>query len=103
MSRRRRGLEDPPRDPESDIRWLLSELCSELGFCNIQDQADAIVQSVPRNAAVFADRVFLAEGLDPAWDRDIWRQVRDKIQRRVGQLLPDGPDPPNLSPPVPRD
>jgi len=92
VSRRRRGFEDRPPDRESEIRWLLHELCSEWGFCNIVDEADLLVQSVPGNAAMFADRVFLAEGLDPDPHDDLWRRVRDKIQRRVGQLLPDDPN-----------
>jgi len=96
VSRRRRPPDERPRDPESDLRWLLSELCSELGFCNIVDQADLIVTSPPRNAAVFADQVFLAEGLDPGTDRRLWQQVHDKIDRRVGQLLPDGREAPRF-------
>jgi hypothetical protein len=86
-SRRRAGSASGQVDPETEIRWLLRELCSELGFCIILEQADVILDSVPPDADAFTDRVFMAEGLDPMVDRALCEQVRSKIDRRIGQLL----------------
>jgi hypothetical protein len=81
--------ESQPSGLESELRWVLDELCSELGFCQIAREIVRPRASPPVDAAALADEVFAAEGKDPLSDQKLWRQVRDKIERRIGQLLRD--------------
>jgi hypothetical protein len=72
---------------ESEVPWLLDELCSELGFCLRPDQREVLAASRPRDVDEFTDAVFIAEGLDPAMNKNLRSQVRDKVQRRLGAWL----------------
>ena len=76
-----------PKTLESELPWLLDELCTELGFCLRPEQRAALEASPPRNADAFAEAVFAAEGIDPSNSKRLYAQVRDKVQRRVGQWL----------------
>ena len=81
--------ESQPGGFESELKWVLDELCSELGFCQVAHEIDRLRASPPVDAAALADAVFIAEGMDPLSDQKMWRQVRDKVERRIGHLLRD--------------
>jgi hypothetical protein len=67
-----------PKTLESELPWLLDELCTELGFCLRPEQ----------RAAAFTDAVFAADGIDPSPKR-LYAQVHEKVKRRLGEWLTD--------------
>jgi hypothetical protein len=83
----RRGV-PTPKSLESELPWLLDELCTELGFCLRPEQRGAIEASPRRTVNGFTDAVFAAEGIDPSPRRHV--QVREMVQRRLGEWLTDG-------------
>jgi hypothetical protein len=72
---------------ESELSWLLDELCVELGFCLPAPERDTLMNAPPLDVDAFTDAVFAAEGLDPALNQQLRRAVRNKIERRIGRLL----------------
>jgi len=75
-----------PKSLESELPRLLDELCTVLGFCLRPEQRAAIEASPPRTVNAFTDAVFAAEGIDPS-PRRLYVQVREKVQRRLGEWL----------------
>lgn len=69
-----------------DIETLLEMLCVELGICLQGETYDRLVDSPPSSAAAFTDAVFRAQGLDPASNGKLHRQV----QFRVSQVFDRG-------------
>ena len=64
----------------SDVYSLLSKLCIDLGFCLPPDEIARLQESPPSSVELFADAVFLAEGLDPdAADQSLRKQVRAQV------------------------
>jgi hypothetical protein len=76
---------------ESQVRWLLDELCVELGFCLPAAEREILTNAPPGDVDAFTDAVFAAEGMDPGLHKQLRRAVRSKIEQRVGHLM-DGPD-----------
>jgi hypothetical protein len=72
---------------ESELPWLLDELCIELGYCLPPAAYEALMNDPPRDVDAFADAVLAAEGLDPSLNKQLRRAVRSKIERRVGYLM----------------
>jgi hypothetical protein len=72
---------------ESELPWVLDELCVELGLCLRLDERTALEAAPPTDVDAFTDAVFIAEGLDPSNDRPLRRKVRDKVQRRLGPWM----------------
>jgi len=72
---------------ESELPWLLDELCVELGFCLPPTVREALMNAAPRDIDVFTDAVFTAEGMDPSRHKQLRSAVHDKIERRVGHLM----------------
>jgi hypothetical protein len=79
----------PPADPLAQtLRWLLDELCVELGFCvppeeRVRLQAEPVV-----SVDALTDAVLAAEGMDPMiCDKELRRLLRSKIDTRIGHLL----------------
>ena len=72
---------------ESELPWLLRELCTELGFCLPPAEYEALMNAPPRDVDAFTDAVLNAEGLDPSLNKQLRRAVRSKIERRVGHLI----------------
>jgi hypothetical protein len=72
---------------ESELPWLLDELCIELGFCLPAAEYETLMNSPPRDVDAFTDAVLAAEGLDPSLNKQLRRAVRSKIERRVGYLM----------------
>jgi hypothetical protein len=77
-----------PKTLESELPWLLDELCTELGFCLRPEQRAALEAAPPRTVAAFTDAVFAAEGIDPSPKR-LYAQVHEKVKRRLGEWLTD--------------
>jgi len=64
----------------SATELLLDKLCTELGFCLPPVERARLIASPPASVQAFTDAIFLAEGLDPPpADRQLWRQVRDRV------------------------
>jgi hypothetical protein len=72
---------------ESELPWLLDELCIELGFCLPAAEYETLMNSPPLDVDAFTDAVLAAEGLDPSLNKQLRRAVRSKIERRVGYLM----------------
>jgi hypothetical protein len=75
------------KTPESELPWVLDELCVELGFCLPLHRRTEITASPPGTVNAFTDALFEAEGIDPTANQRLYVQVRDKIERRLGQWL----------------
>lgn len=69
-----------------DIETLLGILCVELGICFHDEVYDRLVDSAPSDAAAFTEAIFRAQGLDPASNGKLHRQV----QFRVSQVFDRG-------------
>jgi hypothetical protein len=76
---------------ESEVPWLLDELCVELGFCLPAGERDTLMNAPPRDVDTFTDAVFAAEGIDPGLHKQLRRAVRNKIERRLGSLMESPP------------
>ena len=76
-----------PKTLESELPWLLDELCTELGFCLRPEQRAAIEASPPRSTKAFTDAVFAAEGIDPSDSKSLYAQVLKKVQQRIGEWM----------------
>jgi hypothetical protein len=77
-----------PKTLESELPWLLDELCTELGFCLRPEQRAALEASPPRSVDAFTNAVFAAEGIDPSPKR-LYAQVHEKVRRRLGEWMTD--------------
>jgi hypothetical protein len=78
-----------PSDDElaRTMPWLLDELCVELGLCLPPEQRLQVLNQPVVNVDELTDAVLVAEGIDPALERTLRRQVRAKIESRIGGLL----------------
>jgi len=63
------------------VERLLSELCVELGFCLPPLEQARLQNSPPQDVDAFTDAVFLAEGLNPQYEKQLRRQVRDRVAK----------------------
>jgi len=69
----------------TNVDWLLTELCEELGFnLPLRDPAK-FEQLAKAGPDAFADEVMRVEGLDPALNKHLRKQVRDRVARRLSQ------------------
>jgi hypothetical protein len=67
---------------ESEVEWLLGDLCVQLGFCLPPDEEERLKTCPPPDVRSFTDAVFIAEGLDPdTAGLNLYRQVRDRVAR----------------------
>ena len=55
----------PWRMPEHSVRYLLKNLCVELGYCLPSEVQDRIADNPPENPESFAALVVTSEGLNP--------------------------------------
>ncbi|MFJ2952093.1 hypothetical protein ACIO8H_31430 [Streptomyces sp. NPDC087226] len=72
-----------PRDPRTEVRRLLYELCVELGFCLPDHERRRLEDAPPPDADRFTDAVFAAEGMDPGPHTRLRQQVRDTVSRHM--------------------
>ena len=71
----------------SEISWLLAELCAEMGCCLPETAREELARTPPLDVDAFTEAVFAAEGLDARLDKQLRRDVRDKVDRRIGGWL----------------
>jgi len=66
-----------------DVRWLLYELCTKLGYCLPPEAQQRLMEDPPLDPEAFSDAVLLAEGLDPRIHDavDVRDMVREHFQR----------------------
>lgn len=64
---------------EAQVKALLYELCSRLGFCLPAAVQRSLEREPPVEAHSFADAVFIAEGMDPQAHPRLRKQVCDCI------------------------
>ncbi len=63
------------------VKWLLDDLCVQLGFCLPPDDYMRLQKDPPSEPEGFTDAVFVAEGMDPSLaDRQLFRRVRAMIR-----------------------
>jgi len=72
-----------PHDLTAEVRQLLHELCVDLGFCLPPEERQRLREAPPADADGFTGAVFAAEGLDPGPHSELWRQVRDRVERHM--------------------
>jgi hypothetical protein len=58
---------------ESEVPWLLDELCVALGFCLPAAERDTLMNAPARDVDAFTDAVFAAEGMDPCLHKELRR------------------------------
>lgn len=61
------------------IDWLFSDLCAEMGFCLPPEKQARLTEEPPDTVDAFTYAVFVAEGLNPLADRQLWSQVRERV------------------------
>jgi hypothetical protein len=64
-----------------DVRNLLYELCTQLGYCLPPDDKSRLIESPPSDIDQFTDAVLAAEGFDPAVEKRRRREVRAMVAR----------------------
>ena len=67
------------------FRWLLTDLCGQMGFCDAireQDRLEALVQSGPE---ALADEVMRCEGLVPEYNKALRRSLQAFISERFAK------------------
>ena len=66
--------------PDNTIRVrLLNDLCVGLGFCLPPDDSARLLAWENPEVLAFTDAVFEAGGMERPYDRNLYRQVRDKV------------------------
>jgi hypothetical protein len=65
-----------------DVAWLLQDLCTQLGYSLAVQQPERFVALVHKGPESFADAVLLAEGLDPAREKRLHREVLQFVAAR---------------------
>jgi hypothetical protein len=65
-----------------DVAWLLQDLCAQLGYSKALRQPERFIVLVPKGPDSFADEVLLAEGLDPAREKRLRREIRQFVAAR---------------------
>jgi hypothetical protein len=78
-----------PKTLESELPWVMDELCTELGFCLPPAARAALEAAPPTDVAAFTDAMFTAEGIEPSDNKRLYAQVREKVQRRLGEWMND--------------
>jgi hypothetical protein len=69
------------------VQHLMDELCIDLGFCLPPVDQDRLRHEPPLDPDAFVDAVFVAEGLDPHLDRQLRRQVKDRVINRMPDIM----------------
>ncbi|MEV0617875.1 hypothetical protein AB0I81_31445 [Nonomuraea sp. NPDC050404] len=75
-------MEDDTRSDQ--VRWLLKELCVDLGFClPAEEQERLLREASSMSVDAFTDALFTAGWMDPSLYKKLRRGVRDRVQRRL--------------------
>ncbi len=76
---------DPKTPPmERELTYLLADLCVKWGCCIPPHAADEICKMAELDAETFAESVVAAEGLNPAYERELVRKIATKFRERFG-------------------
>ena len=68
------------------VGQLLDQLCIELGFCLPPADQHRLRHEPPLDADDFVNAVFVAEGLEPDANGDLWRRVKDRVIHRLPSI-----------------
>ena len=75
--------------PAARIDDLLSELCTELGYCLPRIERERLIAAPWTTAEEFARAVFAAEGMTPeSATKAAWRQVLERVTRAFEREWP---------------
>ena len=76
-----------PRKPslEKDLSDLMTKLCIEWGFCIPPNDFHRIAASQRLNTAQFATEVLLAEGLNPEYELQWFRNIKRRFIEQFGE------------------
>jgi hypothetical protein len=80
MTNRREELLD-------DLDRLLEELCVQWGFCNQLTAADLVSACVPLSGDDFANAVLEAEKMNPEYEPQWVRRIRERFAARFGPSI----------------
>jgi len=69
---------------EREIKYLLYDVCVELGFCIPPDKSDEISKRNHLSAIGFAREVVAAEGMNPDTEKQHVRMIANVFRRRFG-------------------
>jgi len=68
----------------TELEHLLSELCTQLGFCGAIRDVDRFRQLEAKGADAFTDAVLEAENLDPQLEKQLRREVHKRVSKYFG-------------------
>ena len=71
-------------DLEGDLDLLLGDLCTEWGFCNQLTADELIANGGELTAEDFAACVLAAEAMNPEYEVEWRRRIRDVFRARYG-------------------
>lgn len=74
----------------SKIKYLLNDLCVDLGFCIPPKDAKRIVESKQLEADDFACQILVAEGMNPEYEIQWRRKIREKFIKQLGTKYYEG-------------
>ena len=66
---------------------LLSDLCTEYGFCLSIDSIEKLKEIRDIDATEFAEAILLAEGMNPETEIERKRKIRNKFIEMFGQRM----------------
>ncbi len=64
---------------QTKIEYLLNDLCLDWGFCIPPEEAKRIAESKQLEADDFACQVLIAEGMNPEYEIQWRRRIREKF------------------------
>jgi hypothetical protein len=70
---------------EGDLNNLLANLCQQMGFCIPPSDRDRICTSQRIDADEFAFEVLRAEGFDPRYEHEWFREIKQFFVERFGE------------------
>ncbi len=73
--------------PRPELLSLLSDLCADLGLCLPPEACEQLASLERVDAKEFAERVMLAEGLDPEASLGLFRQIKRRFIERFGNAI----------------
>jgi len=68
----------------SEIECLLHDLCVDWGFCIPPQEAERIAELPFLEAEDFACQVLIAEGMNPEYEKQWKRKIRNKFIEKFG-------------------
>lgn len=72
---------------KKELEYLLYDLCVDLGFCIPPNDAERIASTTALEADEFACLVIEAEGMNPEYEKQWRRKIREKFIEKFGNEL----------------